>query len=49
MSKFINAVKEGRKYRLRANTKLGNKIKQHIDTLYQSQIKQNKKSIMDYF
>ena len=49
MSKFIKAVKDGKKYRLRANTKLGNRIKKHIDTSYQSQIKQNKKSIMDYF
>ena len=36
MSKFIKTIKEGKKYRLRANTKLWNKIKKHIDTSYQS-------------
>jgi len=49
MSQFIKAIKNGNKYRLRANTKLGNKIKNHIDTTYQSQFKNNRKTIMDYF
>jgi ribosomal protein L16 Arg81 hydroxylase len=49
ISKFINAVKNGKKYRLRANTKLGNKIKDEIDTKYQRLIRNNKKTVMDYF
>ena len=36
---LIDKIKDGKKYRLRANTKLGNKISQHIDTSYIKKIK----------
>lgn len=49
ISNFIKAIKNGKKYRLRANTKLGNKIKDTIDISYQKQIRNNKKTVMDYF
>lgn len=49
MSDFIQKIKNGEKYRLRANTKLGNKIKNNINVKHQDQIRDNKKTIMDYF
>jgi len=49
MSNFIQKIKNGEKYRLRANTKLGNKVKNEIDTKYQGLIREDKKTIMDYF
>jgi len=49
ISNFITAVQKGKKYRLRANTKLGNKIKHKIDTQYQRILRNNKQTIMDYF
>ena len=36
---LIEKIKDDKKYRLRANTKLGNKISQHIDTSYIKKIK----------
>ncbi len=48
MSELINKVNQGKKYRLRANTKIGNQLKEHIDTDYLEQIKGNKKHLFDY-
>ena len=48
MSSFIQKIKNGDKYRLRANTKLGNRIKDNIDISYQKKIRNNKKTMMDY-
>ena len=48
MSELINKVNQGKKYRLRANTKIGNQLKEHIDTHYLKQVKGNKKHLFDY-
>ena len=48
LTEFINKIKSGAKYRLRANTKIGNQIVDHIDTGYIEQIKNNKKRFLDY-
>ena len=45
---LVNKIKNGKKYRLRANTKLGNKITKHIDTSFIEKIKNQKKHIFDY-
>ena len=49
VSKLIQKVLSGEKYRLRANTKLGNKVKNHIDTTFIKKIKNNQKNFFDYF
>ena len=48
LTEFINKINSGAKYRLRANTKIGNQIVDHIDTGYIDQIKNNKKRFLDY-
>ena len=48
VSNLVKKIKAGKKYRLRANTKLGNKITDYIDTTYIDKIKNNKKHIFDY-
>ena len=48
MSELINKVNQGKKYRLRANTKIGNQLKEHIDTHYLEQVRGNKKHLFDY-
>ena len=48
VSQLINKVKHGKKYRLRANTKIGNQLKKHIDTHYLEQVRGNKKHLFDY-
>ena len=48
VSELIFKIKNGEKYRLRANTKLGNKITQYIDTSFIDKIKNQKKHIFDY-
>ena len=47
VSSLIKKILNGEKYRLRANTKLGNKIFKHIDLNLISKIKGNKKSFFD--
>ena len=47
VSSLIKRITRGEKYRLRANTKLGNKIFNHIDTDPISKIKGNRKSFFD--
>jgi len=49
ISKLIDKISEGEKYRLRANTKIGNKITRYIDTTFIKKIKNKKKNIFDYF
>ncbi len=48
VSRLIREIKIGRKYRLRANTKLGNKIYNYIDHSLIPKIKGNKKNLFDY-
>ena len=48
LTDFINKINAGAKYRLRANTKIGNQIVDHIDTGYIEQIKNKKKRFLDY-
>jgi len=48
MSELISKVNQGKKYRLRANTKIGNQLKEHIDTHYLEQVRGNKKHLFDY-
>ena len=48
LTEFINKINSGAKYRLRANTKIGNQIVDHIDTRYIEQIKNKKKRFLDY-
>ena len=45
---LIKKVKNGKKYRLRANTKLGNKVSKYIDTSFIEKIKNQKKHLFDY-
>jgi len=45
---LIQKVKNGKKYRLRANTKLGNKVCKYIDTSFIKNIKNQKKHLFDY-
>ena len=47
-SDFLQKVNSGSKYRLRANTKIGNLIVDHIDTKYIQQLKSKKKRFLDY-
>ncbi len=47
-SDFIEKIDSGSKYRLRANTKIGNLIVDHIDTRYIQKIKNKKKHFLDY-
>jgi len=47
-SDFIQKINSGSQYRLRANTKIGNLIVDHIDTKYIQQIKNKKKHFLDY-
>ena len=49
VSKLIQKIKSGQKYRLRANTKLGNKLIPHIDTSLINKLRGNKKNFFDYF
>ena len=46
VSELIFKIKNGEKYRLRANTKLGNKITQYIDTSFIDKIKNKKKTFL---
>ena len=48
LSDFIEKIDSGSKYRLRANTKIGNLIVDHIDTNYIQKIKNTKKRFLDY-
>ena len=48
-SQLIEKIKSGQKYRLRANTKLGNKLSKHLDTSMIKKIRKNKKNFFDYF
>ena len=48
LSAFIEKIDSGSKYRLRANTKIGNLIVDHIDTSYIQKIKNTKKRFLDY-
>lgn len=48
LSDFIEKIDSGSKYRLRANTKIGNLIVDHIDTSYIQKIKNRKKRFLDY-
>ena len=48
LSEFIQKINSGSQYRLRANTKIGNLIVDHIDTKYIQQIKNKKKHFLDY-
>ena len=45
---LIQKVKNGKKYRLRANTKLGNKVCKYIDTSFIKNIKNKKIYLFDY-
>jgi hypothetical protein len=45
VSQLISKVNQGKKYRLRANTKIGNQLKEHIDTDYLEQAKGNTKHL----
>ena len=45
---LIKKMKNGKKYRLRANTKLGNKVFKYIDTSFIKNIKTQKKHVFDY-
>ena len=49
VSKLIQKIKSGQKYRLRANTKLGNKLIPYIDTSLINKLRENKKNFFDYF
>jgi ribosomal protein L16 Arg81 hydroxylase len=48
MAQLIDKVNAGKKYRLRANTKIGNQIVKHIETEYIQKIKGLKKNPFDY-
>jgi len=48
LSKLIKSLDKGLKYRLRANTKIGNKIVTHLDTKIIDSIKNKKKNPFDY-
>ena len=48
LSDFIEKIDSGSKYRLRANTKIGSLIVDHIDTSYIQKIKNTKKRFLDY-
>jgi len=48
VSQLIRKVNQGKKYRLRANTKIGNQLKEHIDTHYLERVRGNKKHLFDY-
>ena len=45
---MIQKINDGKKYRIRANTKLGNQIKNKIDTTYQYLIRGKKRTLMDW-
>ena len=45
---LIQKIENGKKYRLRANTKLGNKVCKYIDTSFIKNIKNQKKHLFDY-
>jgi len=49
MYKLIQKVTAGQKYRLRANTKIGNYLIQYIDTTFIHRLKKNKKHLFDFF
>ena len=48
LSNFIKKIDSGSKYRLRANTKIGNLVVDYIDTSYIKKIKNTKKRFLDY-
>ncbi|MFL2998735.1 MAG: JmjC domain-containing protein [Candidatus Neomarinimicrobiota bacterium] len=48
LSTLIKEIEKGKKYRLRANTKLGNKIFNYIDTSIIKRLKGKQKNIFDY-
>jgi hypothetical protein len=48
VSNLLNQIKKGKKYRLRANTKLGNKIFKYIDSSIINRIKGKEISLFDY-
>ena len=48
LSTLIKKIEKGKKYRLRANTKLGNKIFNYIDTSIIKKLKGKQKNIFDY-
>jgi len=49
VTELIKKIQKGQKYRLRANTKLGNKIFKYVDTSPIFKIKGIHKNIFDYF
>ena len=49
VSKLIQKIKSGQKYRLRANTKLGNKLIPHIDTSLINKLMENKKKLITFY
>ena len=48
VSKLIKKIENGEKYRLRANTKLGNKIFSYLDSSIINRIRGRQKNIFDY-
>lgn len=48
VSKLIKKIEDGKKYRLRANTKLGNKIFSYLDSSIINRIRGRQKNIFDY-
>ena len=48
-SKLIQKIKSGQKYRLRENTKLGNKLIPHIDTSLINKLRENKKKLITFY
>jgi ribosomal protein L16 Arg81 hydroxylase len=48
MKELIQKIKNGEKYRLRANTKIGNQISEYIDTQFLTTLKGNLKRPFDF-
>ena len=48
MSELIDKVNLGKKYRLRANTKIGNQLCPHLDTTYLEQVKDSDTRLFDH-
>ena len=48
VSSLLSKIKKGKKYRLRANTKIGNKIFEYIDSSIINRIKGKEKNLFDY-
>ena len=48
VSSLLSKIKKGKKYRLRANTKIGNKIFEYIDSSIINRIKGKERNLFDY-